>query len=125
MISGLCEYSKTRKNEYEEKQIEETPFPIKSWLDWFIVGDVYSVGFGWDFSEIDLWWAAERKGRENAQTGVLQCFFFDTDDKVQAKTTLLRAMQANVTVVEKGHSYREGYERIIHNIETELSDVSR
>ena len=37
---------------------------IESWLDAFIMGDVYVLGFGFDFSEIDLWWLLNRKKRE-------------------------------------------------------------
>ena len=34
-----------------------------SWLDYFILGDVYSLGFGFDTSEMDLWWLLCRKKR--------------------------------------------------------------
>jgi hypothetical protein len=34
---------------------------ITSWIDAFLLGDVYIVGFGMDFSEIDLWWLIGEK----------------------------------------------------------------
>lgn len=34
---------------------------ITSWVDVFLLGDVYIVGFGMDFSEIDLWWLIGEK----------------------------------------------------------------
>lgn len=38
-----------------------------SWLDSFIMGNVYILGFGFDFSELDLWWLINRKKRETAE----------------------------------------------------------
>ena len=119
VVSELLEYSKKRQNGYAEAQKEEKALQIKSWLDWFIIGDVYSVGFGWDFSEIDLWWAAERKNREHAQTGKLHCYFFDSDDKVLSKEALLLSMGANVSIIKKTDSYNGAYETIINTIKRE------
>ena len=121
IISELFEYSKTRQNEYEEAQQAEKPLSVKSWLDWFIAGDVYSVGFGWDFSEIDMWWAAERKNRENAKTGTLYCYFLDCDDKVRSKEALLSSMGAEVAIIEKRDGYEEGYRKILQEIKNSLS----
>ena len=36
----------------------------QGWLDYFLMGDVHAVGFGFDLSEFDIWWAIERKSRE-------------------------------------------------------------
>ena len=38
---------------------------IRSWLDAFIYGDVYIVGFGMDTSEIDIWWLLEYRAGTN------------------------------------------------------------
>lgn len=51
-----------RRNYSESKE-------IKSWVDSFIVGDVYVLGFGFGFSEMDLWWLLNRKAREKTATG--------------------------------------------------------
>ena len=40
---------------------------LLSWLDYFILGDVYTLGFGFDTAEIDLWWLLCRKKRERAR----------------------------------------------------------
>lgn len=34
---------------------------VGTWLDYFILGDVFVIGLGMDFSEIDLWWLLEWK----------------------------------------------------------------
>lgn len=41
----------------------------RSWVDSFVLGDVYVLGFGFGFSEIDMWWLLNRKAREKAFTG--------------------------------------------------------
>ena len=115
VISELVEYSKIKRNIYYELQQSQRPLQVESWLDWFITGDVYSVGFGWDFSEIDLWWAAERKCREHAKTGMLYCFFFDKDGNVRSKEKLLKSMNADVRVIKLG-SYPEGFQTINNEI---------
>lgn len=47
---------------------------INSWVDAFILGDVYVLGFGFDLSEYDLWWLLDRKSREKAAKG--KVYFF-------------------------------------------------
>jgi hypothetical protein len=42
----------------------------KSWVDLFLTKDVYIVGFGFDFSEMDLWWLAACKKKEFANTKI-------------------------------------------------------
>ena len=40
------------------KKIED---PENGWLNAFVNGDVYILGFGMDFAEIDLWWLLQHK----------------------------------------------------------------
>ena len=39
----------------------------ESWLEKFVENDVYILGFGMDFSEIDLWWLLHYKWKNNPQ----------------------------------------------------------
>ncbi len=125
-ISELFQFSKEQSNKYEEAQQENKTIPVKSWLDWFIVGDVYSVGFGWDFSEIDLWWAAERKSRENADVGKLYCYMLDVendkypDDKLYAKKHLIEKMNCDCRIIKAKNGYKEGYDHILDDIKNIL-----
>ena len=61
------------------------------WLDSFIMGNVYILGFGFDFSELDLWWLINRKKRENAEPHGKVIFY--TPEKIQeaGKYALLSA----------------------------------
>ena len=36
---------------------------MRSWLDYFLLGDVHIVGLGMSLSELDLWWLVNCKKR--------------------------------------------------------------
>lgn len=40
----------------------------ETWLNKFLEGDVYILGFGMDFAEIDLWWLLQHKNNEATAT---------------------------------------------------------
>lgn len=92
---------------------------LLSWLDYFILGDVYTLGFGFDTAEIDLWWLLCRKKRERASHGEL--YFFEPRRQVsEIKRGLLEAY--NVRCESLGTSepdndgYRIFYEKAIGEI---------
>lgn len=63
---------------------------VLSWLDYFILGDVYTLGFGFDTSEMDLWWLLCRKKRELSPHGSV--LFFEPDrSSAETKNALLNA----------------------------------
>lgn len=66
-ISKWRAYLKDAYTKYYKK--EEDRIRPKSWLEYFIFGDVYIVGLGMDLSEIDLWWLLNRKKREGLPHG--------------------------------------------------------
>lgn len=46
---------------YKWCEKNNSEFKCKSWVDLFLSRDVYILGFGYDFSEMDLWWLAACK----------------------------------------------------------------
>lgn len=96
-----------------------------SWLDYFILGDVYSLGFGFDTSEMDLWWLLCRKKRERSPHGAL--WFFEPDRKsAETKHALLEAYDArcvNLGVSEPtGVEYQAFYELAVAEIGRRLEE---
>lgn len=51
------------------------PIKIGSWIDAFVLGDVYILGFGLDFSEADIWWLLEYKANHRDICG--STFFYE------------------------------------------------
>lgn len=112
----LQEYNKQLGNTLLEYQQAGKPLPVHSWLDWFLAGDVYTVGYGFDFSEIDLWWALERKKREKANVGRL--YHLNLEEKMPADNkSMLEALGAHYEgiVLESG-SWENGYEAVIDRL---------
>ena len=67
-LDGTKEISEDKKPAYVGKEKDfsrnfkqKRPQKIGSWIDAFVLGDVYILGFGMDFSEADLWWLIEYK----------------------------------------------------------------
>lgn len=101
--------------------------PALSWLDYLILGDVYSLGFGFDTSEMDLWWLLCRKKRERAPHGDL--WFFEPERKsMQTKQALLEAYHAkciSLGVKEPGaEEYKHFYEMAVKDIGRRLEKTT-
>ena len=74
LVHELIEHNRKRGNDYVT---HKTDLRFTSWMDYFLMGDVYILGFGMDFSEFDLWWLLGRRQREKAECGT--CVFYEPD----------------------------------------------
>ena len=64
----------------------------KSWIDSFVLGDVYILGFGFGLSEFDLWWLLNRKAREKTKVG--KVYFYEPEPAgFSEKQELLRLLR--------------------------------
>ena len=63
---------------------------INSWVDAFMLGDVYTLGFGYDFSEMDLWWLLDCKKIYSPDGGILYYYRPVKDDAFDVKSQLLK-----------------------------------
>ncbi len=50
--------------EKRRKNLNGEAFKIESWVDAFVTGDVYILGFGMGLSEMDLWWLLQYKTKK-------------------------------------------------------------
>ncbi len=82
-------------------------YKSKSWLDSFVLGDIYSVGFGFDFSEIDLWWLLDRKKREKASHGILHHYApYWEGEKNKSKYELMKCY--DISIHNKNPKVKDG-----------------
>ena len=123
-ISRLQKSNRQLKNAFQDAVEAGRMVCPRSWSDWFILGDVYAVGFGYNFSEFDLWWAAERKARENARVGRLIAWQ-DRQEKSDAVCALLAAVGADVRRIYDYADYEAFYDAVIDGIARELSGAER
>lgn len=75
LLARMVKYTSDHENRYEKDAKTDKDTEINSWLDAFILGDVYVLGFTFDVSEFDLWWLLNRKLREKAPHG--KVYFFE------------------------------------------------
>lgn len=119
-----------RKDTYKINQQNEKPTFLHSWVDGFILGDLYILGFGFALTEFDLWWLLNRRKHEKAKTGKI--FFYEAKPAMQnaAKQELLQLM--GVTLVDCGmqmcpngekFNYTEFYRRALNDIRQKVTEA--
>ena len=105
---------------------------IHSWVDYFLRDHLHVVGFGFDFTEIDLWWLLVHKRRRRVRTGKTFIYLVDTDGSVKerekVKLSLFDSLGAT-SVIVPAESYDDGYAKIVvavaENIDSHTSWLSR
>ena len=82
LIGDIINYNKDNCNRYQHYN---DSLKFYSWIDYLIMGNVFVLGQGIDFSEFDLWWLLNRKKRERAEFGTVH-FFAPTDFRCKSPT---------------------------------------
>ena len=88
LVTKIKNYVDRNGYRYTQASKNGEKIKIKSWVDAFIMGDVYVLGSRFNLSEIDLWWLIARKKREKARHGKI--YFYepeeisgDTDERLE------------------------------------------
>ena len=81
-------------------------FQPQSWIDYFLIGNVYIVGFGMDFSEIDLWWLINCKKRHPQNESKI--YFFEPNLSKPNKNGIeMLAKAYGITVITESVNEKE------------------
>lgn len=123
-VFRLIELNRKRANTYQEYQSEGKQISCLGWLDYFLMGNVYAVGFGFDPSEFDVWWAIERKAREKAEHGKLNTYIIDNPAKNLPQDVLLPAMDVNLIRISDENGYPTSYQTILREIQGSLTKTN-
>ena len=109
--------SDSRRDSYKDDG-----FTPKSWIDSFILGNVYILGFGYDFSEVDLWRLLNRNKRQNIVHG--STVFYNvhkTGDKVNdAQAKLFDMLGVEIAPFKTKKDYLKGYDDAISDIKNRI-----
>lgn len=89
---------------------------VKSWVDYFMLSDVYIVGLGLDLSELDLWWLINCKKRHFPKTKIV---LYKPDVTLEQR---LLAQSYNIEVVSDGLIGND-YKSYYNGIYTELKKL--
>lgn len=123
ILAKLIEYNKCLGNAIQEHQQDNIKMKCNSWLDYFVLGNVWSVGFGLDVSEFDIWWAIERKARENAKHGLFRAYFDGDKNKETAQSIMLDALAAKYEYIPvKNGNYELLYQKVIDAIKEVINN---
>lgn len=125
VLSRMKQFLDDRGGRYAAKQSKNEALTMAGWLDPFILGDVYILGLGMDFSEVDLWWLLNRKAREKAEHG--KVYYYTVEDKKRfERDELLKVLGVEVRYcgceiteepVDKDQAYKEFYHKVMADIE--------
>lgn len=99
---------------------------LKSWVDYFVVGDVYVLGLSFDYAEFDLWWLLGRRLREKTGQGEF-VFYEPLSAKNQTKQQALSDSGVFVETcnvnIDSGGTYDEFYKAAIEDIENRMNRI--
>ena len=120
-ISQILTYNTKRGNDYEKDKRE---LRFESWIDYFILGDVYILGLGMDYADFDLWWLLGRRLRENVGAGKIVFYEPRSSDNVIKQLALhdchVRVENCGVDM-DNGGTYPEFYAIAIKDIQKEVN----
>ena len=121
----IIEYMKSRGNSYCAC---EQALNFQSWIDYFILGNVYILGLSMDFAEFDLWWLLSRRLREKAPCG--RIIFYEAR-KEENKYKQMALIDSGVEVEtcgmigEKDIDYNLFYGKAIDDIKLQIAKDRR
>ena len=135
MIIGSDYYSRltsrvidaASKISYEAKDGKDiNRVEVRNWVEALIYGDVYALGFGFDYSEQDLWWILSRKANES-RLNIGKVFFYEPDNKPEnrIKKDLLKVFGVETEGLDMGYGeglvYKDFYRDAIEDIRRKLT----
>lgn len=90
---------------------------VKSWIDYFMLGNLYIVGFGLDVSELDLWWLINCKKRHFPETKIV---LYKPDITLEQR---LIAESYKIEIKSDGlidNNYKEYYQKVYEELKEKL-----
>ena len=122
LVRELLTYNRERGGTYETKRTE---LEFKSWVDYFLMGDVYILGLSFDFSEFDLWWLLGRRLREKSGCGKIVFYEPKKNDSIHKQYALQDAgvdvRTMDVEIGSNGGTYEVFYKQALNDIRKEVS----
>ncbi len=112
LLGKYQEEIQIRNREINNSHIGQKPF---SWIDAFLEGDIYILGFGYDFSEYDLWWLLNEKKRNGAG----KVIYYGHSEGEGGKILLLKTLGAeprDLGFATKPKDYQSFYSAAIQDI---------
>jgi len=126
-VKGRYEYQVDKKSiktpSIIEKLEDQSKFDQSSWIELLFNTDVYIIGLGLDFSEIDLWWILNKRARFKLDHKTKKLirnkitYFSTSNDKDHIET--LKSLHLDVIQIKLDNTnrkYEKAYDEILKNI---------
>jgi len=102
---------------------------IKNWVEAMLLGDIFVLGFGYDYSEQDLWWLLNRKANETKLLkGKTYYYEPNSSDDIKIKKSLLKVFGVVTEGLDMGYTdnfdYRDFYRDAIDDISSKMKEES-
>ena len=82
LLAKLQKYASDLLKRYKARTSNGLDMEMRSWLDYFMLGEVHIVGLGMALSEMDLWWLVNYKKRHFPDTRIV---LYKQDIKLEEK----------------------------------------
>ena len=125
-VQIISQYYSGRRKEYYKKA---GALKFHSWVDYFLLGNVFVLGLGMDYSEFDLWWLLNRRQQEKAKKGKIVFYEGERDgeDSRETETKHYALRDTGVSVktfgmkTNQSTDYEMFYRKAIDDMESILS----
>lgn len=115
LVSQIQSYVGKMMSRYKTAETTSEEYKPLSWIDYFMLGDVYMLGFGLDPAEFDIWWLACCKKRNSPNSKI--CYY--SKETAREQELLLNAYGLKKVSIE-ADGYLEFYRKALEKIKTEL-----
>lgn len=119
-VKGNYRITKGKKNKRLKsikEKIKSGKFDGISWVELFFNSNLHILGFGMDYSEIDLWWILNKRARLMSEIKINNTITFYSDKMNSEKKGLLKSLNVEVIEIEVlNNNYSEQYDKIINMI---------
>ncbi len=115
LLSQIQRYVGGMIARYKAAESQGRAFTPKSWVDYFLTGDVHILGFGMDSAEFDLWWLICCKQRNFKDSKI----YFYTRGVEPEQELLMRAYGIEIVDCKK-ESYLKSYQTALQGIKERM-----
>lgn len=111
LLCSVEKYAAEAIRRYKIAERQQGEFYPRSWVDYILFGDVYIVGSGMDFSEMDLWWLINCKKRN----GKGKIYYYEPNLNFEKKVLMETYGVEHIDLGVK-EDYRGYYSRVFQDI---------
>lgn len=118
LLARITEYAAKLIGTVKRAANNDGVYRPATWIDYFLLGDIYMMGFSLAFTESDIWWLLDYKSRHSEELFNAKTVIFNPDLSNE-KRALLKTFKCDIREnvrFDNSAAYREFYERALDDI---------